>query len=226
MANGRFALIIASDRYNDKKLIQLKAPIVDAEKFAILLKDPSIGGEYEVNILYNTQSHIIRNQIEKFFTKTNKDDLRIVYFAGHGHKSDKNGKLYLATEDSDLELLETTTIPAEFLNKQIQNSKSSKIVLILDCCYSGAFARDMIPRSEQKSLNLPEEFRESGCVVLTSSTAMQQSFEGDELKIQDQKLVDRLAKEPTSFYTNLLMEGIATGEADTNNDGAIGCKEL
>ena len=48
----RFALIIASDYYTDKKLTQLKAPIVDAERLAELLKDPMHWVEDMKSIFY------------------------------------------------------------------------------------------------------------------------------------------------------------------------------
>jgi uncharacterized caspase-like protein len=220
----RFALIIASDTYTDSKLTQLKAPVVDAKRFGELLKDQSIGGGYDVKIFTNTDSYIIRKEIERFFRKAEKDDLLLLYFAGHGHKSIEDGLLYLATPDSELEYLDTTTIPAKFINSMIQRSKSSEIVLILDCCYSGAFARDMIARAEDKALNVKDEFRESGCVVLTSGTAMQFSWEGNVLKKEEQG--STTANQISSFYTNLIMSGIESGEADLNRDGVIVCGEL
>ena len=219
----RFALIIASDYYADKKLTQLKAPIVDSNRLSKLLQDPSIGGGYEVTILPNKESFIIKKEIERFFKDAQKNDLLLLYFAGHGHKSIDDGLLYLATPDSELEYLDSTTIPAKFINSQIQRSKSSQIVLILDCCYSGAFARDMIARAEDKTLNVKDEFRESGCVVLTSGTAMQFSWEGNLLKKEEQ---GSTANESSSFYTNFITKGIESGEADLNGDGVIECGEL
>ena len=80
----------------------------------------------------------------------------------------------------------------------------------------------MIARAEHKNLNVKDEFRESGCVVLTSGTAMQFSWEGDILKSEEQEITS----EPSSFYTNLIMNGIETGDADLNGDGVISCAEL
>jgi hypothetical protein len=217
----RFALIIASDSYSDKKLTQLKAPTIDAKRLSELLKNPLVSGGYEITTLENTEAHIIRREILRFFKTSEKDDLRILYFAGHGYKSPEDGHLYLATTDSNLELYEETTIPAQFINSQIQKSKSSRIVLILDCCYSGAFARGMIARAEDKVLNVKDEFRESGSVILTSGTSMQFSWEGDELKKGEQG-----TSESTSFYTNLLIKGIESAEADLDKDNSITCNEL
>jgi uncharacterized protein YjbI with pentapeptide repeats len=220
-----FALIIASDYYTDKKLTQLKAPTVDAKKLGDLLKDPTLGGGYDVKILANEESYIITREIETFFADRQKDDLLLLYFAGHGHKGPTDGRLYLATKDSDLKKLRSTTIPAEFIKSSIQDSRSSKIVIILDCCYSGAFGRGWASRDD-KTVHVKDEFREiesrdkeSGCVVLTSATAMQYSFENDILKKEG-------TSEPSSFYTDLLIKGIESREADLNGDSIITCGEL
>jgi hypothetical protein len=144
----RYALIIASDTYTDKKLTQLKAPTVDAKRLEKLLKDESIGGGYNVKILLNAECHIIIREIETFFINKEKDDILLLYFAGHGHKGSNDGRLYLATIDSALEKLRSTTISTEFIKASIQDSKSSGIIVILDCCYSGDIGRGWISRDD------------------------------------------------------------------------------
>src|SRR5215212_2041418 len=101
-----FALIIACDTHNDKKLAQLKAPLVDATRLAKILEDPSIGGGYKVKVLHNASAQKIRTEIEGFFTRAEQNDLLLLYFAGHGHKSLEDGLLYLGANDSDLEYLQ------------------------------------------------------------------------------------------------------------------------
>jgi uncharacterized protein YjbI with pentapeptide repeats/Tfp pilus assembly protein PilF len=237
----RLALIIASDTYTDSKLSQLKAPRLDAEKLEKILKDEFIGGGgYEVKVLYNKEANIILRDLEKLFKSAEKNDMILVYFAGHGHKSIKDSLLYLATIDSNLEYVKTTTIPARSINEFMQESRSSNKVLILDCCYSGAFARGMLSRSSQdKSVNLKEEFSDSGCVILTSTSAMQYAWEGSDFKKDkvssndtDQGIDIRNTREDnnnnsySSIYTKYLIEGIETGNADLNEDGTISCREL
>ncbi|MBD2472245.1 GUN4 domain-containing protein [Nostoc sp. FACHB-145] len=100
----------------------------------------------------------------------------------------------------------------------MENSRSRQQVIILDCCFSGAFATGMSAKDDdnldiKKQLvetNKPEEVQ--GRVVITSSTATQYSFEqqGSEL----------------SIYTHYLVEGIEKGTADTDNDGVISVDEL
>ena len=60
-------------------------------------------------------------------------------------------------------------------------SRSRRIVLLLDCCFGGAFARGMVHRAGE-SVAIKEEFDGQGRVVLTASRAMEYAFEGDTLE--------------------------------------------
>jgi hypothetical protein len=61
----RFALLIACDKYNDPKLLKLKAPTVDAYRFRKLLKNPDIGGYNDVKVLKNRPSYKIIKEVER-----------------------------------------------------------------------------------------------------------------------------------------------------------------
>ena len=132
---SRFALLIACDTYNDPNLSTLKAPVVDIERLAMLLRDPKIGG-YDVKPLINKSHSELTREIETFFIERQKDDVSFLYFAGHGHKGRLDGHLYLATIDSDLNYLRSTTIPGTFINEVMQYSPSKRRILMLDCCFS------------------------------------------------------------------------------------------
>ena len=58
-------------------------------------------------------------------------------------RKDEDGRLYLAATDSDLQSLSATTISAEFISGLMTKSRSQVVVLVLDCCYSGAFMSGM-----------------------------------------------------------------------------------
>ena len=63
------------------------------------------------------------------------DDLLIVYYAGHGLKSEDGNDVYLASYDAgddEVEGWSVNSIPGK-----IKNSKSSRVLWFLDCCYSG-----------------------------------------------------------------------------------------
>jgi formylglycine-generating enzyme required for sulfatase activity/uncharacterized protein YcfJ len=214
MTEKRVALIIASYQYDDAKLRRLVAPAQDAEGLTRALSNPVIGN-FEVQTLLNEPSYKVNEAIESFFADRKRDDLLLMYFSGHGIK-DEEGKLFLATGNTRRKKLRSTSIPTTFVNEVMRHSRSRRQVLILDCCYSGAFARGMIVRAIQ-DVGTGEYFGEGrGRVVLTASDAIQYSFEGDEVNGEGVR----------SVFTHTLVRGLETGKADLDGDGYITFEEL
>ena len=214
MDENRSALIVAVSEYQDAGLRQLVAPAQDAEALARVLGDPTIGG-FAVKTLLNQPSHQVNREIEVFFANRAREDLLLLYFSGHGLK-DEEGRLHFATPDTDRQFLRTTAVAATLLNEVMHHSRSRRQVLILDCCYSGAFARGMTHRADE-AVGAGEYFREGrGQFVLTASNALQYAFEGDAVSGEGVR----------SVFTDTLVRGLETGEADLDGDGAISCDEL
>ena len=51
--------------------------------------------------------------------------------------------------DTERDLLEATAISADFVSERMSQSRSRRIVLMLDCCYSGAFTAGLRRRSAE-----------------------------------------------------------------------------
>ena len=83
---------------------------------------------------------MVRRRIASFFAGRNPDDLLLLHFSCHGLK-DTRGRLHLAAKDTSLSVLGATAVPASFVMDQLAETQSRCVVLVLDCCYSGAFAR-------------------------------------------------------------------------------------
>jgi Caspase domain len=214
MTDGvRSALVIASDEYADPKLRRLRAPARDAEELARVLRDPRIG-DFDVEVSANEPEHVVRRRLAAFFQDRGLDDLLLLHLSCHGVKDD-DGRLYFATADTEIEHLDATAIPSDFVNRQMTRSRSRRIVLLLDCCYSGAFASGLIARAGSR-VDLRERFDGRGRVVLTASSAMEYAFEGDALSG---------AANP-SVFTSALVRGLETGAADRNRDGWVSVDEL
>ena len=209
----RLALIIASYEYQDPDLRQLVAPAQDAEALARVLQDPAIGG-FEVQTLLNEPAHTVTQAVEAFFTDRRRDDLLLLYFSGHGIK-DEDGQLYFATAQTRRKLLRSTAVSANFVNDEMRRSRSRRQVLLLDCCYSGAFAKGMLAKAGT-DIGTGERFEGRGRVVLTASDAMQYAFEEDRVEGEGAR----------SVFTRVLVHGLETGEADLDRDGRISLDEL
>jgi uncharacterized caspase-like protein len=209
----KYALIIGNNKYDDPKLAQLKTPAADSHALAKILDDKTIGSFDEVTPLINQTETRIRRAISTFLTNKKPDDLVLLYFSGHGVLDDR-GRLYLALKDTQVNLLKATSIPSSFIADEMDSCRSKRQILVLDCCHSGAFGRGT--KGEQKAIT-ETTFEGSGFgrVVLTASDSTQYALEGDQVIKQTE----------LSLFTHFLLQGLKTGEADTNNDGHISLDE-
>jgi hypothetical protein len=213
MNESRSALIVASQRYRDPKLRRLRAPTHDAKALSSVLADPDIGG-FDVDVSLDEPEHTVRRKLAGFFKTRGRDDLLLLHFSCHGVK-DEDGNLYFATPDTELEHLDATAVPAEFVNRLMNRSPSRRIVLLLDCCYAGAFGKGAVHRAGD-NVDLKERFDGRGRVVLTASTSMEYAFEGDSLK----------GEGTPSIFTSALVAGLQSGQADRDRDGFVSIDEL
>jgi caspase domain-containing protein len=215
MDGARSALIIATDEYTDPGLRQLRAPAIDARALAAVLRDPVIG-DFDVRTLLNEPAHEVNLAVEEFFADRRPDDLLLVHFSCHGIK-DEDGELYFAAENTRLRRLGATAVAADFVNRRMGRSRSRRIVLLLDCCYAGAFERGMTARAGA-GVGIETQFGGRGRAVITASSAMEYAFEGDEL-------TDTQDLQP-SVFTSALVNGLQTGDADRDQDGMVALDEL
>lgn len=214
---SKFALVIANTEYQDASFAKLTAPGKDAEEFAQVLRDAELAAFEDVQVLLNEGESKIRRSIARFFADRKRDDLLLLYFSGHGIRNGQ-GQLFLAANDTEISILEATGIPADFITYAMNNSRSQRQLLILDCCNSGAFAHGSKSASAVgKSMGIASAFEGSGFgrVVLTATDATQYAWEGDKVIGNTQK----------SVFTHFLIEGLK-GEADRDGDGRIHVDEL
>ncbi len=212
-SSRRFALIIASDQYDDSRLNRLKAPANDADDLARVLRDPTIGGFEDITTVINQKADTVRDAIVKFFKGKKRNDLVLVYFSGHGIRGIDKGRLYLAAKDTDIDTPRSRGIEAHFITDEMDSSRIRRIVLVLDCCYSGAFALGAKSSPIGTSIDVGASFRGKsndegsggyGRVVLTASSAVQVAWEGD-------KIHGDIAGR--SLFTHYLVKGLETGAA-------------
>jgi Caspase domain len=211
----RSALIVACDGYADPGLRRLRAPASDARALEGVLSDPAIGG-FDVRTLMNEPAYEVALAIEEFFADRAADDLLLLHLSCHGVK-DEDGELHFAMANTSLRRLAATGVAAEFVNRRMNRSRSRRVVLLLDCCYAGAFERGMTARAGA-GVAIESQFGGRGRAVITASSAMEYAFEGDEL-------ADANELAP-SVFTSALVEGLATGDADRDQDGAVSLDEL
>ncbi len=221
MSGQRKALIVAVDEYDHESLGRLLAPAADAAALAKVLGDPQIG-DFGVQVVRNQPAHVIQAQIEDFLSDSRPDDVLLLHFSCHGLKSE-SGELFFAARNTLPNRLASTAIPADFVQRCLRASRSRSIVLLLDCCYGGAFSQGVIVRAAG-NINVLDSFTGAklgggrGRAVITASSAMEYAFEGE-------RLTGDHTPRP-SVFTKALVDGLATGDADFDEDGRISLDEL
>lgn len=209
---SKVALLIGINEYGSG-LRSLPAAPKDVAAMQVVLQNAELGGFDLVKPLINPNHWEMEREIELWFRDRQRDDLVLLFFSGHGIK-DERGDLYLAAsntqKDERGELIKSTAVAASFLHNCSRDSKSKRQVLILDCCFSGAFG-NFVARDDS-SLDLERQLGAEGRVVLASTSAIQYSYEEKDVDL--------------SIYTRYLVEGIQTGVADQDNDGFISVQEL
>jgi formylglycine-generating enzyme required for sulfatase activity len=191
----------------------LPAAVKDVDAMELVLRDPKIGGFDEVKAFRNLSAAQISNEMVKLFTNRSKDDLILMYFAGHGKVTEMGQFYFMAKnteENQQTSFNKANAIVASYVHDLMVDCYSQRIVVILDCCQSGAFGK-AIPRGIGK-IDFASQLGGQGRIILTASDEANYTFEqeGEELAI----------------YTRYLVQGLKTGAADRDKDGWVSVNEL
>ena len=209
----KVALLIGVSQYGPG-FNQLPAAANDVEAMQRVLRHPDMGDFDDVQSLIDPDPQEMGTAIENLFGNGRRDDLLLLFFSGHGVK-DESGNLYLATRATRKNerggLIRSTAIAARFVQEIMSDSRAKRQVVVLDCCFSGAFGEGLLAKDDS-SVDVRRQLGGEGRVVLTSSTSTQYSFEQQGADL--------------SIYSRYLVEGIETGAADLDEDDVISVDEL
>ncbi len=126
-------------------------------------------GVPETQVVYLQDKQATQQQIDSEFAaqlkKLRSDDLLIVYYCGHGSKSDDGNDVFLASYDAgddDVSGWSVNSIPGKIKSE----SKCARVLWLLDCCYSG-----------QAAVALTKQKGRPAYACVTSSSASESSTE-------------------------------------------------
>ncbi|RKR90543.1 caspase domain-containing protein [Micromonospora pisi] len=208
---GRHALLLGTAVHHaDRQLQPLPSVRQDLTQLKTLLD--SSGGFDTVDDGLDLPAAHLRQAIEEFYGARRTGDLALLYYSGHGVLHDDQQSLFLAATDTVVGQPHTTAFDVDGTLRHLLNiTKASQKVVLLDCCFSGAFtARHRFRGGVREEPRRAK--RERGTVILTSSNHMKSS------KAQD-------SNRP-SVFTEVLLDGLRGAAAGTADDGWITTNDL
>jgi hypothetical protein len=142
MASSYKALLISNSEFPEDphNLFPLQGPVNDSPLLRDALTDRDLGvfDLADVRLLPERSKRDILTAVEGFFSAAERDDQLLLYYSGHGFP-DINGNLYLCARDTTTSSLVATGVSDGEVNAIINLSAARAVIVILDCCYSGAF---------------------------------------------------------------------------------------
>ena len=226
---NRWAVVIGIGEYEHKAIPRLRFAARDAQAMYDFLTTK--GGYPKQNVLLLTDTTAekptlqnIRRALGDFlFRRPGRDDMVLIYYAGHGApevdaagaETDGLSK-YLIPRNADPDSLYSTAFPMDEIQKIFARIPSERVVMLLDTCYSGTAGGRTFARQQIRSGNLSDQFlerltRSRGRVVITASGPNEVALESPDLG--------------HGIFTYYLLEGLA-GKADRNGDGLVTVSEL
>lgn len=166
----------------------------------------------------------LKRALDWLAQKASKDDLIFIYFSGHGAPTiDPAGRetdglaKYLLPKDADLDSLYSSAFPMDEFQKVFDRILATRVVLLLDTCYSGSVVEGGRTVALSGIKATPDsQFLERlagarGRTILTASRANEVSLESPDLE--------------HGIFTYYLLQGLR-GAADKDGDGVVTTMEL
>lgn len=190
-------LFIGVDRYASDEINELTCAKRDAVALEALFAD-TFGGS-ETSLLVDDQA--TRAEIERAFQSlaaSEPGDTVVVSFSGHGSETHE-----LITHDADPNDLPSTAIPLDLLTEWFTRIPAKRLILLLDCCFSGGAGAkvlqvDLKQRSMQSAEARLRAMAGEGRLIVTASAADEPAWENQ--------------RTGHGFFTHFLIEAMRGAE--------------
>jgi WD40 repeat protein len=166
-----------------------------------------------------------------------RDDLAVVFFAGHGFKPSDRDDMAFVTGDARLRP-DGAGLAADSARDAIGWATLSdalagargRVFLLLDACHAGHVTQKLVVPNEALASRLVREGR-AGAIVFAAAMGRQMSYEpgterGFVLSQASREAVRFDEATPHGFFTGALLGAMASPDTDADADGAIEASEL
>ena len=194
-------LFIGIDRYQSPQINWLSCARRDAVALDALFFD-TLGGNTELLVDESATRANIEDRF-KALVRCDPDDTVVIAFSGHGSDTHE-----LVTYDTNVRDLTNTAIPLSTLAEWFSHIPAKRLVLLLDCCFSGGMGAkvlkaDAMPRDFLSVDARLAELSGDGRIVITASAATEPAWENP--------------KSGHGYFTHFLIEALRGGDGVKEN---------
>ena len=204
----RTALMIDAPPFNNDEVRELVASPKDFKGLQEVFNNPGIGDFGRVSVMEGNSIGLVKKEIKHFYANREHHELLLMYITGY-ELIEKDEHIYFVDKHRDLNDLEETGISARFIHDEVKACKADKKILIIDC-----FSRDELDAEHrhEKEVRLADFSRDTHSFVLTSQDTVGTIFTNSGVK--------------SPGFSESLLEGLKTGDADLDGRGFISEDEL
>jgi hypothetical protein len=214
---ARLALLIGVSEYG-QGFLPLPAAIADVEGMRQVLANPQLGHFDQVQTLLNPTQCELAETVETWTLQGKSGDVLLLFFSGYC-MLDERPNLYLGTRTTYQmgdRLMRSSAVAAEFIQECLQHSQARQQLLILDGALpvgglTGGLKSDRLMTGSLITNGQPgliqTQLGSANRVILTPLANPHYTAAHKQL--------------PYSLYTRYLIDGLATGAADTDNNGSV-----
>ena len=181
-----YVLAVAVNKYRDGDL-RLKYPIPDADDLVKSIRKGGkrLFGKVIVKTVYDdaATSEGLELAFQEMGKQTKRDDVFILFLAGHGITYDKDGNYYFLPVDfryTGDEAIRKQGVSKDDLMKNLTYIQAMKSLLLLDTCNSGSFAEAVASRNIVEKTAINRLSRATGRSTIVASSRDQAALEGYE----------------------------------------------
>lgn len=235
-AQEKYALLIGIDNYKSPKIRDLQYSEADTRYLRDILYKFARFERNNTTVLLGSEATYarIKKEIYELGRKAKKDDLVFFYYSGHGTRvPDTDGNEEDGMDEAfcpyETEVNDpSTVILDDELGHWFRRVKSEKIVIVLDCCFSGGAAGRALENDHAKGLEM------AGSTASRGLLNKDAELYAEDLSGQNKFIMTAAAADEQSYENPKLGHGIFTyyigeairGNADFDGDRLITSAEI
>jgi replicative superfamily II helicase len=173
-------IFIGIDKYQSPEITELNCCSKDAKYLWALLKDTFPQGEFKKLINCEATCSNISEVFDNIIDKVSDEDLVIFHFSGHGSPN-----FHLVAHDTDINNFNATSISPDQVAGWIKRFKNKRLLVMLDCCFSGGTGAKVVELGVLKrdisdeENDLLELIKGEGALLIAAASSEQSAWENN-----------------------------------------------